>query len=154
MAKALGDRVKNFMTVNELRCFTDLGHQDGIHAPGLKLPPKLVNQVRHHGILAHGLGVQAVRAHAPKDVQVGLADNTVFHVPAIETPSISRPPSAPRVTATPCSSPRSWRGAISTLSGRDRCRRPQGAGGRYGGHRQPDRFSGDQCLCAGMGARG
>ncbi len=86
MAKALGDRVKNFMTVNELRCFTDLGHQDGIHAPGLKLPPKLVNQVRHHGILAHGLGVQAVRAHAPKDVQVGLADNTVFHVPAIETP--------------------------------------------------------------------
>ncbi|HWU03416.1 MAG TPA: GH1 family beta-glucosidase [Novosphingobium sp.] len=86
MARALGDRVGRFMTVNELRCFTDLGHSVGIHAPGLQLPPRAANQVRHHGILAHGLGVQAVRAHAPRPVEVGLADNTVFYVPAIETP--------------------------------------------------------------------
>lgn len=85
MAGKLSDRVHNFMTVNELRCFTDLGHQVGIHAPGLKLDPAGVNQVRHHGVLAHGLGVQAIRAHA-KNVNVGLADNTVFYCPVMETP--------------------------------------------------------------------
>jgi beta-glucosidase len=86
VAGKLSDRVKHFMTVNELRCFTDLGHQVGIHAPGLKLPPAEVNQVRHHGVLAHGLGVQAIRAHARPGTQVGIADNANIFVPAIETP--------------------------------------------------------------------
>lgn len=86
MAGKLSDRVKHFMTVNELRCFTDLGHLTGIHAPGLTLPPAQVNQVRHHGVLAHGLGVQAIRARAKAGTQVGLADNTSFFVPAIDTP--------------------------------------------------------------------
>jgi beta-glucosidase len=86
MAGQLSDRVKHIMTVNEIRCFTDLGHQVGIHAPGLKLPPAEVNQVRHHGVLAHGLGVQAIRAHAKPGTQVGLADNTTIYVPVIDTP--------------------------------------------------------------------
>ena len=86
MAGKLSDRVRRFMTVNELRCFTDLGHQEGIHAPGLKLPPAEVNQVRHHGVLAHGLGVQAIRAHARAGTEVGIADNTTLFVPVIETP--------------------------------------------------------------------
>jgi len=85
MAGQLSDRVKNFMTVNELRCFTDLGHAQGIHAPGLKLPPADVNQVRHHGVLAHGLAVQAIRAHGKGPLQVGIADNTSIFTPAIET---------------------------------------------------------------------
>jgi beta-glucosidase len=42
--------------------------------------------VRHHGVLAHGLGVQAIRAHARAGTQVGIADNADFYVPAIETP--------------------------------------------------------------------
>lgn len=86
MAGKLSDRVHRFMTVNELRCFTDLGHMQGIHAPGLQLPPAEVNQVRHHGVLAHGLGVQAIRAHARAGTEVGIADNTSIFVPAIETP--------------------------------------------------------------------
>src|SRR3569623_2518809 len=86
MAGKLSDRVHNFMTVNELRCFTDLGHQTGVHAPGLKLDPATVNQVRHHGVLAHGLGVRAIRAHARPGTQVGIADNTEFCVPVMETP--------------------------------------------------------------------
>jgi beta-glucosidase len=85
VAGALSDRVHDFMTVNELRCFTDIGHQEGRHAPGLRLPPAQVNQVRHHGVLAHGLGVQAVRAHARPGTRVGIADNTTFYVPVIET---------------------------------------------------------------------
>jgi beta-glucosidase len=86
MASRLSDRVKNIMTVNELRCFTDLGHLQGVHAPGMKLDPAAANQVRHHGVLAHGLGVQAIRAHAKPGTQVGIADNTTFYVPVIETP--------------------------------------------------------------------
>jgi len=86
MAGKLSDRVHHFITVNELRCFTDLGHGEGKHAPGLRLGPAAVNQVRHHGILAHGLGVQAIRAHARGATQVGFADNTNFYVPVIETP--------------------------------------------------------------------
>ncbi|MBO9714375.1 GH1 family beta-glucosidase [Sphingomonas sp.] len=86
MAGQLGDRVKHFMTTNEIRCFTDLSHMQGIHAPGLKLPPAGVNQVRHHGVLAHGLAVQAIRAKAAAGAQVGLAENPNFIVPAIETP--------------------------------------------------------------------
>lgn len=58
-AGKLGDRVQHFMTVNELRCFTDLSYMTGGKAPGLKLPMGEVNQIRHHGVLAHGLGVQA-----------------------------------------------------------------------------------------------
>jgi beta-glucosidase len=85
MAGQLSDRVKNFMTVNELRCFTDLGHQNGVHAPGLKLSAADVNQVRHHGVLAHGLAVQAMRAHSKPGVQIGIADNTTMRVPVIET---------------------------------------------------------------------
>lgn len=86
MAGRLSDRVRHFMTVNELLCFTDLGYLTGGKAPGLKLPQKEANQVRHHGVLAHGLGVQAIRANAKAGVQVGLAENPSIYVPAIETP--------------------------------------------------------------------
>ncbi|EQB12879.1 GH1 family beta-glucosidase [Sphingobium lactosutens] len=85
MTARLSDRVKHIMTVNELRCFTDLSYMTGGKAPGLKLPMKEVNQVRHHGVLAHGLGVQAIRAAAKSGTQVGIADNPNIYVPAIET---------------------------------------------------------------------
>ena len=86
MAGKLSDRVKHIMTVNELRCFTDLSYMTGSKAPGLKLPPRDVNQIRHNGVLAHGLGVQAIRAAARPGTQIGLADNTSMFVPVIETP--------------------------------------------------------------------
>ncbi|HEU5458709.1 MAG TPA: GH1 family beta-glucosidase [Terracidiphilus sp.] len=86
IAKHLGDRVHHFMTTNEFVCFTDLGYLDGKFAPGLRLPPKQAFQVRHNGILAHGLGVQAIRANAPSGTQVGLAENASVYVPVTETP--------------------------------------------------------------------
>jgi beta-glucosidase len=86
MAGKLSDRVGHFMTTNEIRCFTDLGHKVGVHAPGLQLPEAEVNQIRHHGVLAHGLGMQAIRASVPAKTQVGLAENPNFLVPVIETP--------------------------------------------------------------------
>ena len=86
VAEHLSDRVHHFMTMNEIRSFVDIGYKDGKHAPGLKLSPAGVNQVRHHAILAHGLGVQAIRAHAKSGTKVGLAENATATVPIIETP--------------------------------------------------------------------
>ena len=86
VAQHLSDRVKHFMTLNEMRSFVDIGYKDGRHAPGLKLPPAGVNQVRHHALLAHGLGVQAIRANAKPGTKVGLAENATACVPVIETP--------------------------------------------------------------------
>ncbi len=85
-SRRLSDRVHRFMTTNEFLCFTDLSYKIGQFAPGLKLNASQVNQVRHHGILAHGLGVQAIRANARSGTQIGLADNPSVYVPVIETP--------------------------------------------------------------------
>lgn len=85
VTKHLGDRVKHWMTTNEFVCFTDLGYRVGQFAPGLKLAAGPANQVRHHGILAHGLAVQAIRASTPAGTQVGLAENANVYVPVMET---------------------------------------------------------------------
>jgi beta-glucosidase len=85
VARKLSDRVRHFMTTNEFVCFTDLSYQIGQFAPGLKLPAAEVNQIRHHGLLAHGLGVQAIRANSSSGTQVGLAENPKVYVPVIET---------------------------------------------------------------------
>jgi beta-glucosidase len=83
IGRELSDRVSHFMTTNEFVCFTDLSYKVGQFAPGLKLADAQVNQVRHHGILAHGLGVQALRANAKAGTKVGLAENATVFVPVI-----------------------------------------------------------------------
>jgi beta-glucosidase len=85
VAKRLSDRVRHFMTTNEFVCFTDLSYKIGQFAPGLKLGSAAVNQIRHHAVLAHGMGVQAVRANSPAGTQVGLAENPKVYVPVIDT---------------------------------------------------------------------
>ena len=85
VAKQLGDRVGHFMTTNEFTCFTDLSYGSGQFAPGLRLPPGQVNQIRHHAVLAHGLGVQAIRANTRQSTAVGLAENAHVYVPVAET---------------------------------------------------------------------
>jgi beta-glucosidase len=84
VARRLSDRVHHFMTTNEVVCFTDLSYQIGQFAPGLKLGAAQVNQIRHHGLLAHGLGVLAIRANSVSGTQVGLAENPKVYVPVIE----------------------------------------------------------------------
>ncbi|MGA9390680.1 MAG: family 1 glycosylhydrolase, partial [Candidatus Sulfotelmatobacter sp.] len=73
ISKHLSDRVGHFFTTNEFVCFTDLGYKKGQFAPGLKLPDAQVNQIRHNGILGHGMAVQAIRANAKLGTQIGLA---------------------------------------------------------------------------------
>jgi beta-glucosidase len=84
VAKRLSDRVKRFMTLNEMSSFIDIGYRQGAHAPGLKLPPGGVAQAAHHAVLAHGLGVQAIRANSAPGTQVGLAESIVTVCPVIE----------------------------------------------------------------------
>lgn len=86
VAGKLSDRIKYFFTLNELLTFVDLGHGNGLFAPGLKLSPAELNQVRHNAVLAHGLSVQAIRANGKKETKVGLAENIKIPVPVIETP--------------------------------------------------------------------
>jgi beta-glucosidase len=49
----LSDRVKHFMTMNEMRSFVELGYSQGIHAPGLKLDAGRLAQLNHFVALAH-----------------------------------------------------------------------------------------------------
>ena len=75
VAARLGDRVRNWMTINEYWCIVSLGYEKGEHAPGAKESPQVVRQVAHHLLLAHGLGVQSVRAAAKAKPSIGLAHN-------------------------------------------------------------------------------
>lgn len=84
VSKRLSDRVHHFFTICEFVCFTDLSYKIGQFAPGLKLPARQVNQIRHNGILAHGLAVQAIRANAQSGTQIGIAENPIIYVPVIE----------------------------------------------------------------------
>ena len=84
VAKRLSDRVRHFMTVNEMSTFVDVGYQAGVHAPGLKLGPAELAQVAHHAVLAHGLGVQAIRANAQPGTQAGLAESIITVCPGVE----------------------------------------------------------------------
>ena len=87
VAERISDRVKSIFTINECGRLVQAGFGMGIDAPGLNLPQKEINQVRHHVALGHGLAVQAVRAHARKGTRVGPAENIEVCIPAIETPA-------------------------------------------------------------------
>ncbi len=82
----LSDRVSDWITHNEPQCFVGLGHRDGRHAPGVRLPRRDVLLVGHNALLAHGLAVRAIRAAAKTTPNIGWA--TVAHVkyPASERP--------------------------------------------------------------------
>jgi beta-glucosidase len=85
VAGKLSDRVKHFMTTNEISSFIS-GYVDPQSAPGLRVSPAELAQLTHYAVLAHGLGVQAIRAAARAGTQVGLAENIVNPTPVIETP--------------------------------------------------------------------
>jgi beta-glucosidase len=87
VAERLSDRVKQIFTLNECGRFVNFGYGAGLDAPGLKLPQAGLNQVRHHVALAHGLAVQAIRAHGRAGTKVGPAENIAACLPAIDTPA-------------------------------------------------------------------
>jgi beta-glucosidase len=89
VAKRLGDRIVNWMTMNEIASFTTgyaVGKAPG-SAPGVALnTQKEKNQVIHHAQLAHGLACLALRANCTTSPIVALAENYAPFVPVIETP--------------------------------------------------------------------
>ncbi|MEO7600333.1 MAG: GH1 family beta-glucosidase [Opitutus sp.] len=78
--------VKNWITLNEISCFTRLGYGGGNKAPGVNEGAAVVNQTFHHALLCHGHGVRAVREYGHPDARVGLTDNPIVPIPITETP--------------------------------------------------------------------
>ena len=64
IAARLGDRVRHFATFNEPHIVSDHGYRLGSHAPG-RTEPDAALATAHHLLVAHALGVQAIRAEAP-----------------------------------------------------------------------------------------
>ncbi|MEV8591501.1 GH1 family beta-glucosidase [Streptomyces sp. NPDC052012] len=67
VAARLGDRVRQWITLNEPAEHTLLGHALGTHAPGERLMFDAL-PVAHHQLLAHGLAVRALRAAGAAEV--------------------------------------------------------------------------------------
>jgi beta-glucosidase len=74
VADRLSDRVRNWTTLNEPWCSSMLGYAAGVHAPGVVDGGAAV-VAAHHLLLAHGNGVQAIRAGAVQPVSVGITVN-------------------------------------------------------------------------------
>ncbi|MFD7290646.1 GH1 family beta-glucosidase [Streptomyces sp. NPDC059863] len=73
VAERLGDRVKDWATLNEPLCSSWIGHLEGTMAPGIT---DLTAAVRtsFHLHLGHGLAVSALRA-ASSDARIGIVNN-------------------------------------------------------------------------------
>ena len=82
VTKRLGDRVQNWITLNEPFISADHGHVTGEHAPGLH-DLKNYFPVTHHLLLAHGLAVQPIRANVAAS-RVGLAYSLAEIQPATD----------------------------------------------------------------------
>jgi beta-glucosidase len=78
--------IRNWMTFNEMLCVETHGYKIGVHAPGAKEPPAVINQIHHHLLLAHGYGVRAVREYGRRGTEVGAAHNADVYLPVYETP--------------------------------------------------------------------
>ena len=84
VSRVLGDRVKNWITLNEPWVSAFVGHEEGRHAPGIKDMHTAV-AASHHLLLSHGLAVPKIRENSP-DANVGITLNLSPHEPA--SPSI------------------------------------------------------------------
>ncbi|MDP3176493.1 MAG: GH1 family beta-glucosidase [Spirochaetaceae bacterium] len=80
LARALGDRVTHFTSLNEPWNFAFEGHLFGHHPPG-KHDPWLAMRVVHHSILAHAEAQAAIKAERP-EAQVGIALSVSPKIPA------------------------------------------------------------------------
>ncbi|MFP4661328.1 MAG: GH1 family beta-glucosidase [Halanaerobiales bacterium] len=82
----LSDRVKNWFTINEPQVFIVMGHQMGVHAPGLKLSMDDLLQVGHNVLLAHGKAVKVIRENSKQKCRIGIAPAGFPIMPEKETP--------------------------------------------------------------------
>ncbi len=69
LTNKFGDRVKNWMVLNEPAAFTMLGYLVGMHAPA-KIAPNKFPAVAHHAAMCQSLGGRIIRANV-KDANIG-----------------------------------------------------------------------------------
>ncbi|KAG3161517.1 Beta-glucosidase 7 [Phytophthora cactorum] len=80
-----GDRVKNWLTLNEPWCSAFLGYGNGVHAPGRKCKPQTeVYLSAHNLLLAHARAVEAYRNEfqAVQKGRIGITLNCDWREPA------------------------------------------------------------------------
>ncbi|MGW5093499.1 GH1 family beta-glucosidase [Streptomyces nodosus] len=75
MGEALGDRVEQWITLNEPWCSAFLGYCSGVHAPG-RTDQAAALRAAHHLNLAHGLSASALRAVMPARNTVAVSLNS------------------------------------------------------------------------------
>jgi beta-glucosidase len=83
LTSRFGDRVKNWMTLNEPLCSAWLGHLYGDMAPGIKDLQTALN-VSHHLLMSHGLACQVIRSNVSES-NVGIVINVTPAVPATDS---------------------------------------------------------------------
>ncbi|MGW4276074.1 GH1 family beta-glucosidase [Streptomyces seoulensis] len=86
VGEALGDRVEQWITLNEPWCSAFLGYGSGVHAPG-RTEPLAALRAAHHLNLAHGLGVQALRSVLPPRSSVAVSLNSQVIRPLSQHPA-------------------------------------------------------------------
>ena len=82
----LGDRVRDWATLNEPLCSAWIGHWEGRMAPGIT-DPAIAVRASYNLLLAHGLGVAALRESAQEPASIGLVVNLSGTEPASDSPS-------------------------------------------------------------------
>lgn len=85
LAKAFGNRVDTWTTLNEPWCTAYLGYGNGAHAPGIK-DHALALRTVHHLNLAHGLGIQAIRAELGQQAKCSVTLNLQVNRAASDSP--------------------------------------------------------------------
>jgi beta-glucosidase len=85
ISRALGDRVKNWITINEPWVSAFIGYREGQHAPG-HFDQEEAIAASHHLLVAHGKAMQVIRGNCP-DASVGIALNLTPQEPA--SPSVA-----------------------------------------------------------------
>ncbi|MDK2980426.1 MAG: beta-glucosidase [Chloroflexota bacterium] len=83
VSRRLGDRVRDWMTINEPYVIAVLGYYLGWHAPGHQDQDEAL-AAAHHLLLAHGRTVPILRANV-RDARVGIALNIHPQTPASES---------------------------------------------------------------------
>src|SRR5512134_394169 len=80
ITRALGDRVKNWITHNEPAVVAWMGYGSGVHAPGLT-DYKLGVRAAHHLLLSHGQAIPVIRSNSA-GAEVGITLNIAWNVAA------------------------------------------------------------------------
>lgn len=86
VGEALGDRVEQWITLNEPWCSAFLGYGSGVHAPG-RTDPVAALSAAHHLNLAHGLATSALRSVTPARASVAVSLNSAVVRPLTQDPA-------------------------------------------------------------------